>query len=247
MPVDEPLLATNRLLASLPPDARAELAGRLTRRRYDFGEAVYRQGQVADHVAFPVDGVFSLVSFMADGRGAEVATIGNEGLVGLAVFLRPGRAQTHRAFAQVPGDALVVRAREFADAARTDQEVRALLLGYTQALITQIAQGSVCNRLHSLEQRCIRWLLQTHDRVRRDEFRLTQEFLGLMLGVGRQAVNRTARTLQTRDLIRYGRGTVTILDRPRLEESACECYGRVRREFDQLLDGSSRESRARRA
>jgi CRP-like cAMP-binding protein len=235
MPVDEALLGANRLLASLPPDARRRLGERLTRRRFAFADVVYSQGRPTEQVLFPIDGVFSLVSFMGDGRGGEVATVGNDGVVGLAAFLRPGRPQTHRAFAQVPGDALVTGARDFVDAAAGDEALRAALLGYTQALLTQIAQGSVCNRLHSVEQRCIRWLLQTHDRVGRDDFPVTQEFLGLMLGVGRQAVNRTARALQGQDLIRYGRGTMTILDRRRMEEAACECYGRVRREFEALL------------
>lgn len=235
MPVAPAQVGTNRLLASLPRSAQSIVAERLTERYFDFGEVVYQQGSAAQLVVFPVDSAFSLVAYLEDGRGAEVATIGNEGLIGVAMLLRPGRSEHHRAFAQVAGAALTLRGRDFAAVARTNQPLRIAVAAYAQALLTQISQGSVCNRLHSLEQRCIRWLLQTHDRVGTDQFQLTQEFLGLMLGVGRQAVNRTARGLQDKELIRYGRGRVTILDRPGMEAAACECYATVRGEFDELL------------
>lgn len=235
MPVDEAALGANRLLALLPAAVGHDLARLLVLRDFGFGELVFRQGAVAEELVFPIGGVFSLVNFMEDGRGAEVATVGNEGLVGLGELLRPGEPQPQRAIAQIAGDGLVARADALLAAMREHDALHAVVLGYAQVLMAQIAQSSVCNRLHSVEQRCIRWLLQSHDRVGRDTFKLTQEFLGLMLGVGRQTVNATARKLQDADLIRYARGTLTIRDRPRLESLSCECYARVRDEYDRFL------------
>lgn len=236
MAVDDAQLRGNRLLRTLPASERTDLADRLQLRGFRLKELVYEQGDPIHAVAFPLHGVFSLLSFMRDGRGAEVATVGNEGIVGLPAFLQPALPQTHRAICQVAGDALVLRADELRALAASSDAVHTALHGYAQALIVQIAQGSVCNRLHTVEQRCVRWLLQSHDRARSDRFPLTQEFLGQMLGVGRQTVNQTARGLQDAGLIRYVRGTITIVDRRGLEQAGCECYAVVRSEFDRLLD-----------
>jgi CRP-like cAMP-binding protein len=236
MALEEPTTRRNRLLDWLPEPARTDLEGRSTRRTFGFNECVYEQDGSIDDVVFPLTAVFSLISTTSAGRGAEVATIGNEGIVGLPAFLEPRLPTAHRAIAQVPGEALTIPVRDFLAVAGDSRALHLALHGYTQALMTQIAQGSVCNRLHPVRQRCVRWLLQTHDRVGRDQFVLTQEFLGQMLGAGRDTVNRAAGGLQRAGLIRYVRGSMTVLDRPGLERAGCECYEVVRRQFERLLE-----------
>jgi CRP-like cAMP-binding protein len=145
----------------------------------------------------------------------------------------------HRAIAQIAGDAIVVGAAEFLDVSNAGGHFQAVLMRYAQALMTQIAQGAACNRLHTVDQRCGRWLLMTHDRVEGDRFELTQEFLSQMLGVGRQAVNEAAQALQDRGLIEYCRGQMTILDRAGLEAASCACYAVIRAEFDRLLPAAA--------
>jgi CRP-like cAMP-binding protein len=225
----------NRLLSWLPPPASADLEARCRRRQFEFDDGVYEQDGSIDDVVFPLTAVFSLISTTSEGRGAEVATIGNEGVVGLPAFLEPRLPTAHRAIAQVPGEALTMPASEFLDVAADNRALHVALHGYAQALMTQIAQGSVCNRLHPVLQRCVRWLLQTHDRVGRDQFVLTQRFLGQMLGAGRDTVNQAAGELQRAGIIRYVRGNMTILDRPGLERAGCECYFVVQRQFERLL------------
>jgi CRP-like cAMP-binding protein len=235
MPVDDATLTGNRLLASLPEDLRAAVAGRADVREYGFKDVIYEPGRPVEQVLFPLNGVFSLLTMMEDGRGVEVATVGNEGFIGLPVFLQATFTSALLAIAQIPGRAVCLEPAAFLVLANRGGPFQTALQRYAQALITQIAQGSACNRLHAVEQRCTRWLLQTHDRVGTDEFELTQEFLGRMLGVGRPAVNAAAQTLQDAGLIRYTRGRITILDRPGLESLACECYAVIRDEFDRLL------------
>ena len=142
---------------------------------------------------------------------------------------------SHRAIAQIAGDAIVIGAADFLDLSNSGGPFQAVLMRYTQALMTQIAQAAACNRVHTLQQRCARWLLMTHDRVEDDTFELTQEFLAMMLGVGRQTVNEAARGLQSAGLIAYSRGRISIHDRPRLETASCDCYHVIRTEFDRLL------------
>jgi CRP-like cAMP-binding protein len=236
MAPEEPPTRRNRLLAWLPEGACAELEAKCSRRNFGFGEGVYEQDGAIGCIVFPLTGVFSLISSTSEGRGAEIATVGNEGLVGLSAFLEPRLPTAHRAIAQIAGAALTIPTDPFLETVADNRAVHAALHGYTQALMTQIAQGSVCNRLHPMQQRCVRWLLQTHDRVGDDRFRLTQEFLGQMLGAGRDTVNQAAGTLQRAGLIRYVRGNMTIVDRPGLERTACECYGVVRRQFERLRE-----------
>lgn len=224
----------SRILAWLPRHPRHELLAVAERRRFEVHETVYEQRGSVEYVVFPLTAVFSLISTTEEGGGAEIATIGNEGLVGLPAFLEPRLPTAHRAIAQIAGEGLTLPASRFAEITRSET-VHFALHGYTQALITQIAQGSVCNRLHPLQQRCVRWLLQTHDRVSDDHFLLTQEFLGQMLGAGRDTVNRAAGELQRSGLIRYSRGRITVVDRSGLEAIACECYGVVQRNFEQLF------------
>ena len=224
----------NRLLDALPraeyERIRPHLEGVPVAARQVVSEA---DGPIP-HVYFPTGGVISLVSFMDRGAAVEIATIGREGLVGLPVFLGAA-SMPQRAFGQVPGFAFRMEARAFrAEVARNDALVP-LLNRYTQAMFVQVAQTAACNRVHPVEARCARWLLQTHDRVGEDVYTLTQEFLAQMLGVQRPSVNASARTLQEAGLIRYVRGRITIVDRAGLESASCACYGIIQREFGQLL------------
>jgi CRP-like cAMP-binding protein len=224
----------NRLLDALPraeyERIRPHLEGVPIAARQVISEA---DGPIS-HVYFPTGGVISLVSFMDRGAAVEIATIGREGLVGLPVFLGAA-SMPQRAFGQVPGFAYRMEAGAFrAEVARNDALVP-LLNRYTQAMFVQVAQTAACNRVHPVETRCARWLLQTHDRVGEDAYTLTQEFLAQMLGVQRPSVNAAARTLQQAGLIRYVRGRITIVDREGLESASCACYGIIQREFDRLL------------
>lgn len=190
----------------------------------------------------PCDPVVSLVALGEDGEKdiVEVATVGNEGIVGLPAFL--GSEQTSlRAFIQIPGHALRTRVEAFKNFTTVSSSISQTILRYTQALITQISQSAACNRLHT--ERCARWLLQTHDRVQSDDFPLTQKFLSQMLGTRRAAVNLAARTLQQAGLISYRRGRVTILDRAELENVSCECYGIIASEFERLLGPPTKVAR----
>jgi CRP-like cAMP-binding protein len=228
-------LRRNRLLAAAPGRVRQQLAEIGSLESLELRQVLFEPDVRVERVVFPLFGVCSLLSVGADERVVEVATIGNEGFVGLPVFLQATLMSAHRAIAQIPGEAVVVEASTFLDISNSGGPFQTVLMRYTQALMTQIAQGAACNRLHSLEPRCARWLLMTHDRVDGDEFPLTQEFLALMLGSGRQAVNEAARALQDRGLITYARGRITVKDRPGLEAAACECYTIIRAEFDRLF------------
>ena len=191
------------------------------------------------YVYFVNHGVVSVVSVMSDGNAVETATIGFEGMVGMPVFHRTDRTVA-QAFCQVPGDALRMSADAFRAAVEDAPALTTILHRYAQALFTQVAQSSACNRLHTARQRCARWLLQTHDRAGSDEFALTQDFLAQMLGVRRATVSEVAARLQDVGLIRYVYGRIAIVDRPALEEAACECYSIIRREYDRLIEGSAR-------
>jgi CRP-like cAMP-binding protein len=171
---------------------------------------------------------------MANGEAAEVGTIGNEGVVGLPLVLGDNRAPTS-VYIQVPGTGLRMKAAVFDKELARSASMRMVMLHYAHAIFNQVAQSAACNRFHSLEQRCCRWLLMTHDRMHSDEFLLTQEFLAMMLGVQRTGVSAAAGALQRAGLIRYKRGNVSIINRPGLERRACECYGVSKREFDRLL------------
>jgi len=226
--------ARNRLLAALPAGERESLDAHLRPRRFETREPVYEAGEPVPWVIFPLDAVFSLVTTLPGERPVEVATVGREGFVGLPVFLQATLTSSHRAFAQIPGDALVMDVGDFLTATSNGGFQRALQR-YTQALLTQIAQGAACNRLHGVEERAARWLLITHDRVSADEFPLTQDFLAQMLGVRRQSANLAQRTLAQAGIISYSRGRVTVLDRNGLQDASCACYEVIRGEFDRLL------------
>lgn len=227
----------NRLLAALPKEEYERLVANMEAVFLELKHSVYEPNEPIEYVYFVKNGVVSLLNVMEDGKEVEVATVGNEGMVGLPVFLGaekiPGRA-----FSQVPGDALRMKADVFKDKVTPGTRLHDLLQRYTQALFNQIAQGTACNTLHSVEERMCRWLLMTQDRVGKDEFPLTQEFLGQMLGVRRPTVSIAASILQKAGLIRYSRGGITILDREGLEDSSCECYAIIKAEFDRLVGGN---------
>jgi len=205
------------------------------------GQVLHEVDVPIDHVWFPRSGVLSLVNVMDDEVVIEVATIGSEGLLGVPVLLGAERTAS-RGLCQVAADALRIEADRFLALVDDIPGLRRLCMLYTQALMTQIAQSSACNRAHSVDKRAARWLLQTHDRVGQDSFYLTQEFLAQMLGVRRPTVSVAAAMLQDRGLIDYVRGHITILDREGLEEASCECYGIIQREFGQLLRTASERS-----
>jgi CRP-like cAMP-binding protein len=197
-------------------------------------QVIFEANGPIPHVYFPTDGVVSLVTYLEDGPSVEIATVGREGMVGLSLFLETATI-AWRAFGQVPGEALRMRAGSFRDEVERNGAFVRLLKRYTQAMLIQVAQSSACNCAHTIEQRCARWLLQTHDRVGSDEYLLTQEFLAQMLGVRRSSVSQVAGGLQKAGLIRYVRGRITVLNRAGLEATSCECYGFIRGEFERLL------------
>jgi CRP-like cAMP-binding protein len=200
------------------------------------GMTVYEADQPITHVYFVCDGIISMVSQMREGT-VEVGTVGREGMSGLPVVLDATTMPT-RAFVQVPGEALGMSADDLRESMREISELRRILLRYALALFDQAAQHAACNRLHTLEERCARWLLMTHDRVDGDVLRLKQQFLAEMLGVHRPAVSIAAGTLQRAGMIRYSRGKVSVLDRAALESASCECYAIITRRMEALLADS---------
>jgi CRP-like cAMP-binding protein len=200
----------------------------------EFQQILYQPDELISYVYFPTNSVISLLTTMEDGNCVEVGTVGKEGMVGLPVFLEADKIPS-QAISQIPGNAIRMRADIFKREVAPGSSLYKLLQRYTQALLNQLAQSAACNRLHSIEQRCCRWLLMTQDRVGSDHFILTQEFLAQMLGVRRASVNEVATTIQKAGLIRYSRGKMTICDRVGLEAAACECYQVVKQEFDRLI------------
>jgi CRP-like cAMP-binding protein len=206
-----------------------------------YRQSLYKAHRRLGSVYFIETGVGSLVNTMANGQAAEVGTIGNEGVVGLPLLLGAASAPTS-VYVQVPGNGLCMSAACFSDELAKSASMRMVMLRYAHALFNQVAQSAACNHFHTLQQRCCRWMLMTHDRMQSGEFLLTQEFLAMMLGVQRTGVSAAAGGLQRAGLIRYSRGIVTILDRQGLRARACECYGLSKREFDRLLGGPPRRS-----
>ncbi len=231
-----PFKSANRLLTSLPEAALASLRPHLEPVEVPLREVLFNVDVPIEHVYFPEDTVVSILGVMPDGTAVEVATVGREGMVGLPVFLGAERTSSH-AMVQVPGRAHRVEAAAFRAQVQRSSGMRDVLDRYTQAMFTLLAQGAACNRLHSIEERCARWLLLTQDRVGADSFPLTQQFLSQMLGVRRAGVSEVAAELQREGLLTYRRGYITIEDRARLEAASCECYGVIRSEFARLLEG----------
>ncbi|MGA7810855.1 Crp/Fnr family transcriptional regulator [Bradyrhizobium sp.] len=224
----------NRLLQLLDTDDSDRLRAHLAPVKLDYRQPLYEANEDIPFVYFPIEGVASLINTMENGSAAEVGTVGNEGMVGLPVILGDRRATTS-AYIQVPGSGLRLRADILRNELKVGAGMRTVMLHYAHAFFNQVAQSAACAHFHSIEQRCCRWLLMTHDRVQSDQFLLTQEFLGMMLGVRRTSVTEVAAKLKHRKFIEYNRGHVTILDRAGLERHACECYLISKREFDRLL------------
>lgn len=224
----------NRLLAGLPRADYNRLLPKLEKVSLPLKEILYEAHGPILHVYFPLYGVVSLVIVVEGGISLEVGTIGNEGMVGTPIFLGSESSPT-RAISQVPGEALRLEAKIFHEEMALVGPLHRLVQRYTQAMINQISQSTVCNHRHSVAKRMSRWLLMSHDRVGVDEFSLTHEFLSQMLGVCRPTVTAVARTLQNDGLISYHRGRITIIDRKGLEAASCECYRVVMMELDRLL------------
>jgi CRP-like cAMP-binding protein len=225
---------TNRLLDLLDTADRERLRPHLRTVPLDYRQVLCEQNRPTTSVYFPLSGVASLVNVMDNGAAAEVGTTGNEGIVGTPILFGDSIGPT-TVYVQVPGESLQMPAADFAKVLAGSTAMHAVMLRYAHALFNQITQSAACNRLHHIEQRCCRWLLMTHDRVQTNEFLLTQEFLGMMLGVQRTSVTLAAAGLKKKKLIEYRRGHVTILDRAGLLSRACECYAVSKREFDRLL------------
>ena len=224
----------NHLLAALPAAEWERLSPHLELVPMPLGEALYESGGRLQHVYFPTSSIVSLLYVMEDGASAEIAVVGNEGILGISLFMG-GETTPSRAVVQSAGYGYRLKAPLLKQEFNRAGPVLHLLLRYTQALITQMAQTAVCNRHHSVEQQLCRWLLLSLDRLDTHELTMTQELIANMLGVRREGVTEAAGKLQRAGLIRYSRGRITVLDRPRLEQEVCECYAVVKKEFDRLL------------
>ena len=228
----------NNLLAALPEADYARLLPDLELVPLPLGWAVYEAGGELGYVYFPTTSIISLLYVMEDGSSAEIAVTGNEGLVGIALFMG-GESTPSRAVVQSAGYGYRLKAAVLQREFKRGGQMQYLALRYTQALITQMAQTAVCNRHHSVEQQLCRWLLLSLDRLPSNELTMTQELIANMLGVRREGVTQAAGQLQEAGLIHYSRGHITVLDRPKLEKRVCECYAVVKRESDRLLPASA--------
>jgi CRP-like cAMP-binding protein len=224
----------NFLLAALPDPEWERWQPLLERIEMPLGQVLYESGATLTHVYFPTTAIVSLLYVMENGASAEIAVVGNEGLVGISLFMG-GESTPSRAVVQSAGQGFRLQAQLMKDEFNRAGPVLHLMLRYTQALITQMSQTAVCNRHHSLDQQLCRWLLLSLDRLRTNELAMTQELIANMLGVRREGVTEAAVKLQEAGLISYARGHIKVLDRPGLEKRTCECYAVVKREYDRLL------------
>jgi CRP-like cAMP-binding protein len=231
-PVHDP--QQNHLLAAFTPAERQRLYAHLQLVPMPLGKVLYESGDVLRHVYFPTDSIVSLLYVLADGASAEISVVGNEGLIGIALFMG-GETTPSRAIVQSARFAYRMAGQMLKDEFHRSGEMQLLLLRYTQALITQMAQTAVCNRHHSVDQQLCRWLLLSLDRLASNELVMTQELIANMLGVRREGVTEAAGKLDRLGVIRYARGRIVVLDRPKLEELCCECYAVVKKESDRLL------------
>jgi len=235
MPNSHPLdPRQNRLLAALPAEDWQRWQPLLEMAEMPLGRVMYESGRTLSHVYFPASAIVSLLYVMENGASAEIAVVGNEGVVGISLFMG-GESTPSRAVVQSAGMGWRMKSAVIKEEFNRSHAVMHLMLRYTQALITQMAQTAVCNRHHSLDQQLCRWLLLSLDRLQGDELVMTQELIANMLGVRREGVTEAALKLQKLGLISYARGHITVLDRPGLEARTCECYAVVRKEYDRLL------------
>ena len=223
----------NQLLAALPQPVKDRIIPQLRRVELPLAKVIYEAGQEISHVYFPNDCIISLIHETLDGHSAEVSVVGREGIAGISVFMG-ATSTTSRTVVQSSGSAYRLSATDLNREFENDATVRRLLLHYTQALITQMAQTAVCNRHHTVFQQLCRWLLLSLDRLPSNELTVTQELIANMLGVRREGVTEAACKLQKLGVIRYRRGHITVMDRPRLEALCCECYAVARQETDRL-------------
>lgn len=224
----------NHLLAALPDSEFEHFSAHLELTSMKLGEVLYESGGRLNHVYFPTDSIVSLLYVMEDGSSAEIAVVGNEGILGISLFMG-GETTPSRAVVQSEGSGYRLPAQLLKREFNRGGPMMLLLLRYTQALITQMSQTAVCNRHHSIDQQLSRWLLMSLDRLRSDELTMTQELIANMLGVRREGVTEAAGKLRDAGIIEYSRGHIKVLDRPKLEQHVCECYAVVKKEFDRLL------------
>jgi len=229
-----PFAVQNHLLAALPDAEAQRWLPLLESVDLPLGQVLYESGITLTHVYFPTTAIVSLLYVMQNGASAEIAVVGNEGIVGISLFMG-GESTSSRAVVQSAGRGFRLKAQMMKEEFNRAGPVLHLLLRYTQALITQMSQTAVCNRHHSLDQQLCRWLLLSLDRLEGNQLVMTQELIANMLGVRREGVTEGALKLQHAGLIRYARGHITVLDRPGLERRSCECYGVVKREYERLL------------
>jgi CRP-like cAMP-binding protein len=227
-------LQQNQLLTALPLADLARLSEKMEPAAMPLGYVLYESGDTLRHVYFPTNAIVSLLYVMEDGSSAEIAIVGNEGIVGISLFMG-GETTPSRAIVQSAGTALRVSSNVLKTEFRRGGPLHNLLLRYTQALITQMSQTAVCNRHHSVEQQLCRWLLMSLDRLGSTELTMTQKLIANMLGVRREGVAESAGKLQKRGLIEYSRGRIVMLNRAGVEKSSCECYQVVKKEYERLL------------
>jgi len=224
----------NHILAALRASERERLFPHLERVQMPLGDVLYESGDTLRYMYFPTDCIVSLLYVLEDGASAEIAVVGNEGAIGVALFMG-GETTPSRAIVQSAGSAFRMTGKRIKDEFGRHGQMLHVLLRYTQSLITQMAQTAVCNRHHSVHQQLCRWLLLSLDRLPSNKLTMTQELIANMLGVRREGVTEAAGRLQNLDVIRYSRGEITVLDRNKLEQLSCECYAVVKRETDRLL------------
>ena len=232
----------NYLLAALPAEVFERLSPDLELITMPLGEVLYESGGQLQHVYFPTTAILSLHYVMENGATAEIAGVGNEGVLGISLFMG-GNTTTSRATVQTGGHGYRLRGQLMMEEFNRAGPMMRLMLRYTQALMTQMSQTAVCNRHHSVEQQLCRWLLLTLDRLPSSELTMTQELIASMLGVRREGITETAGNLQREGLISYRRGHITVLDRSGLESHTCECYGVVKKEFHRLLSDTGVDSK----
>jgi CRP-like cAMP-binding protein len=242
MPVPGP--KQNQLLANLTAPELKRMRPYLEPTIMPLGHVVYESGRVLEHVYFPTTAIVSLLHVLENGSSAEIAVVGNEGVVGVSLFMG-GESTPSRALVQSAGHGFRLPSQLMKHEFNRGGQMQNLLLRYTQALITQMAQTAVCNRHHSVDQQLCRWLLLSLDRMPSNELKMTQELIANMLGVRREGVTEAAGKLQAAGVIHYRRGKIEVLDRPKLETLSCECYAVVRKETDRLLSGLGRKPAGR--
>ena len=224
----------NYLLAALPADEFALVKSKLKSISFKLGDVIYESGDRMDYAFFPTTAIISMLYIMEDGMTAEIGVVGNDGVIGNALFMG-GDTTTSRAICQSAGAAFRMKAKDVKAEFALGGMFQQMVLRYTQALMTQISQTAVCNRLHSVEQQLCRWLLLAHDRIDSDTLIMTHDLISNMLGVRREGITLAAQKLAKRKLIKNGRGTITIVDRQGLEDAVCECYEVVNIEYNRLL------------